>query len=138
MSVMALVGTSKGLFLLWGDDDRRQWEPEGPLLAGWGIYHATVDPRDGTVFAAANHTVYGPTVQRSRDRGKTWRRSRKIGLPEESGLKLQAAWHIEAGMREEPGTLYLGAAPGALFRSRDGGESWDVNRGILEHATRKG
>jgi hypothetical protein len=138
MSVLALVGTSKGLFLLWGDDHRRRWEPEGPLLAGWGIYHATVDPRDGTVFVAANHANYGPTVQRSHDRGKTWRRSQKIGLPEESGLTLEAAWHIEAGLPEEPGTLYLGAAPGAFFRSGDGGESWEVNRGILEHATRKG
>src|ERR1700759_2312782 len=102
MSVMALVGTSKGLFLLWGDDDRRRWEPEGPLLAGWGIYHATVDPRGGTVFEGANHTVSGATVQRSRDRGKTWTRSQKIGLPEESGLRLEAVWHIEPGVPEQP------------------------------------
>ena len=55
IGVLALVGTRKGLFLLHGDDDRRQWRAEGPLLAGWGIYHATVD-----------HTVYGPTVARRR------------------------------------------------------------------------
>jgi photosystem II stability/assembly factor-like uncharacterized protein len=101
------------------------------------VYHATVDPRDGTVYAAANHLVYGPTVQRSTDTGKTWTRSKQIGLPEESGLTLNAAWHIEPGPPEEPETLYLGADPGVLFRSDDGGETWEVNRGILEHPTRE-
>jgi photosystem II stability/assembly factor-like uncharacterized protein len=137
MGVMALVGTRKGLFSLWGDDDRREWRAQGPLLDGWGVYHATFDPRDGTVYAAANHVVYGPTVQRSTDGGATWVRSRKIGLPEESGLTLNATWHIEPGRPEEPETLYLGADPGVLFRSDDGGETWDVNRGLLEHPTRE-
>jgi photosystem II stability/assembly factor-like uncharacterized protein len=123
--------------LLWGDDDRRRWQAEGPLLDGWGVYHATFDPRDGTLFAAANHVVYGPTVQRSTDGGKMWRRSKQIGLPEESGLTLNATWHIEPGRPEEPQTLYLGADPGVLFRSDDGGETWAVNRGILEHPTRE-
>jgi hypothetical protein len=118
MGVAVLVGTRKGLYTLWGDDDRRRWRAEGPQLAGWGVFHAMLDPRDGAVYAAANHAVYGPTVQRSTDRGATWRRSRKIGLPEESGLTLN------------------GADPGVLFRSVDGGESWDVNRGLLEHPTR--
>jgi hypothetical protein len=73
---VALVGTTKGLFLLSSDDDRERWRTDGPLLDGWGIYHATMDPRDETMYAATNHRVYGPTVQRSSDHGKTWRRSR--------------------------------------------------------------
>jgi photosystem II stability/assembly factor-like uncharacterized protein len=136
IGVLALVGTRKGLFALWGDDDRRGWRVEGPLLDGWGVYHATVDPRDGMFYAAANHLVYGATVQRSADGGKTWARSKKIGLPEWSGLTVSAAWHIEPGLPQEPGTLYLGADPGILFRSDDAGETWEPNRGILEHPTR--
>jgi photosystem II stability/assembly factor-like uncharacterized protein len=138
MTVVALVGTAKGLFLLSGDDERRSWTADGPLLAGWGVYHAVVDPRDGTIFAAANHMVYGPTVQRSTDGGQTWRRSRKIGLPEGSGMTLNATWHVEPGLPSEPGTLYLGGDPGVLFRSDDGGESWVPNRGLLEHPSRAG
>jgi photosystem II stability/assembly factor-like uncharacterized protein len=137
IGVVALVGTTKGLFLLSGDDDRGRWRTEGPLLDGWGIYHATVDPRDGTMYAATNHRVYGSTVQRSSDHGKTWRRSRQVGLPEESGLTLEAVWHIEPGRSGDPNTLYLGTAPGALFRSDDGGDTWEVNRSILEHPTRQ-
>src|SRR3981081_1512194 len=102
IGVLALVGTRKGLFLLRSDDDRCRWQTEGPLLDGWGVFHATVDPRDGTVYAAANHLVYGPTVQRSTDTGKTWTRSQQIGLPEESGLTLNAAWHVEPGRAAEP------------------------------------
>ena len=134
--VMALVGTRKGLFLLRGDGDRRDWRVDGPLLDGWGVYHATVDPRDGTFYAAVNHLVYGPTVQRSADGGKTWERSKKIGLPEWSGLTVNAVWHIEPGLPQQPGTLYLGADPGVLFRSDDVGETWHPNPGILEHPTR--
>src|SRR4051794_23368489 len=138
IGVLALVGTTKGLFLLRGDDERRRWDAEGPLLAGWGIYHAVSDARDGTWYAATNHRVYGSTVQRSADAGRTWARSQKIGLPVESGLTLEAAWHVEPGRPEEPGSLYLGAAPGVLFRSGDGGDTWEVNRGLLEHPTRPG
>jgi photosystem II stability/assembly factor-like uncharacterized protein len=122
--------------LLWADDGRLEWEVEGPLLDGWGVYHATVDPRNETLYAAANHVVYGPTVQHSTDRGRTWKRSKQVGLPEDSGLTLNATWHIEPGRPEEPDTLYLGGDPGVLFRSDDGGESWEVNRGVLEHPTR--
>jgi hypothetical protein len=49
IGVLALVGTSKGLFLLRGDEDRQRWLVDGPLLEGWGVYHATRDPRDGTM-----------------------------------------------------------------------------------------
>jgi photosystem II stability/assembly factor-like uncharacterized protein len=57
-------------------------------------------------------------------------------LPEDSGLILNATWHVEPGRPDAPGTLYLGADPGILFRSDDGGETWEPNRGILEHPTR--
>jgi photosystem II stability/assembly factor-like uncharacterized protein len=137
VSVRALVGTRKGLFVFHGDDARREWHlAGGPLLEGWGIYHATVDARNGTVYAAANHLVYGPTVQRSADGGETWQRSQQIRLPEGSDQLFTKAWHVEPGRPEEPGTLYLGGDPAVLFRSDDGGETWVANRGLLEHPTR--
>jgi hypothetical protein len=100
------------------------------------VYHATVDARSGVIYAAANHYTYGPTVQYSSDAGKTWKRSGKLMLPDDSQLVVNATWHIEPGRPEEPETLYLGGDPALLFRSDDGGESWDPNRGLLEHPTR--
>jgi photosystem II stability/assembly factor-like uncharacterized protein len=123
--------------VLRSDADRRRWEVDGPLLDGWGVFHAVIDPRDGTLYAAANHLVYGPTLQRSTDGGATWTRSQKLGLPRDSGLTLNATWHIEPGRLDEPETMYLGADPGVLFRSDDRGETWKVNRGLLEHPTRQ-
>jgi photosystem II stability/assembly factor-like uncharacterized protein len=136
MSTAILAGTRKGLFILRSDDGR-DWEVEGPHLKGWDVFHATIDPRDGTLWVAANSWVYGGTVQRSTDGGKTWDRSENLGLPEESGLKLEKTWHVEPGHASQPKTLWLGGAPGALFRTDDGGETWEPVKGILEHPTRE-
>ncbi|MGZ8701184.1 MAG: WD40/YVTN/BNR-like repeat-containing protein [Gaiellaceae bacterium] len=134
MAVLLPVGTRKGLFLLRPDGGRSGWQVEGPLLPGWSVYHAIVDPRDGVLYAATNNPFYGATVHRSSDLGKNWERAEEIGLPEDSGLKLNATWHIEPGSDSE---LWLGGDPGVLFRSDDGGLHWDVNRGLLEHPTRE-
>jgi len=136
MSAVLLAGTRKGLFLARADASRKRWDVEGPYLTGWEIYHATIDPRDGVLYAAANNFVYGATVQRSTDEGRTWERSESLGLPEESGLTLARAWHVEPGHESEPSTLWLGGDPGVLFRSDDGGVNWEANRGILEHPSR--
>jgi photosystem II stability/assembly factor-like uncharacterized protein len=137
MGVVLPVGTKKGLFLLRGDDGRETWEVEGPLLPGWAVYHATVDPRDGVLYAATNNFFYGATVHKSADQGKNWERAEQIGLPEESGLKLNATWHVEPGSASESDTLWVGGDPGVLFRSDDGGLNWEVNRGLLDHPTRE-
>jgi photosystem II stability/assembly factor-like uncharacterized protein len=137
MSMVILAGTRKGLFLLRSDEDRRTWKVEGPLLTGWEIYHAMLDPRDGALYACTQSFPYGATVHRSNDLGKTWERAEEIGLPEESGLTLERTWHVEPGPDSEPDTLWLGGAPGVLLRSGDRGASWEVVRGILDHPTRE-
>jgi photosystem II stability/assembly factor-like uncharacterized protein len=135
MGVLLPVGTRKGLFLLRGEDT--SWEVEGPLLPGWSVFHAMVDPRDGVLYAATNNFLYGANVHQSSDLGETWERTENLGLPEESGLKLENAWHVEPGRASEPNTLWLGGDPGVLFRSDDGGRTWEVNRALLEHPTRE-
>jgi photosystem II stability/assembly factor-like uncharacterized protein len=137
MDVLILAATRKGLFLLRGDEGRREWRLEGPMLPGWEIYHAVLDPRDGVVYACTNSFAYGPTVHRSSDLGKTWERTESLGLPEDGELKLERTWHVEPGHEEEPNTLWLGGAPGVLFRSDDGGKTWEPNSGLLEHPTRE-
>ncbi len=132
MGVLLPVGTRKGLFLL-RSDDRQSWDVEGPLLPGWAIYHAIVDQRDGTLHAATNNAFYGATVHRSNDLGRTWERAEELGLPEDGELKLNATWHIEPGRDSE---LWLGGDPGVLFRSDDGGKTWQLNRALFEHPTR--
>jgi photosystem II stability/assembly factor-like uncharacterized protein len=136
MAVAVLVGTRKGLFVITGDESRREWSIDGPNLTGWDVFHAILDPRDESLYAATNNFVYGATVHRSSDRGRTWERSEGIGLPEDTGLTLEKTWHIEPGRADEPGTLWLGAAPGALFRTDDGGVTWEPVRSLLQDPTR--
>ena len=137
MTVLILVGTRKGVFRLRADAGRSDWELDGPLLTGWEVFHAIRDPRSGALHACTNNAVYGATVHRSTDDGASWERSEGLGLPEDSELTLERTWHVEPGHRSQPETLWLGAAPGALFRSDDGGATWQTVRGILEHPTRE-
>jgi photosystem II stability/assembly factor-like uncharacterized protein len=136
VDVAILVGTRKGLFVVRGDEGRRDWTVEEPTLTGWEVFHAVRDPRDGTLHAATNSWAYGPTTHRSSDGGSTWERAEEIGLPESSGLTLEKTWHVEPGRPDEPAVLYLGGTPGALLRSADGGSSWEPVAGIVEHPTR--
>src|SRR5207247_2095309 len=78
---------------------------------------------------------YGATVHRSADGGATWERAEEIGLPEESELKLARTWHVEPGHDER--TLWLGGDPGALLRSTDGGETFEMVPGLTLHPTRE-
>jgi photosystem II stability/assembly factor-like uncharacterized protein len=137
VSVLVLVGTRKGLFIVEGEEERRIWSLRGPFLTGWSIFHAVLDPRDGTIHAATNNEVYGATVHRSADGGETWTRAEELGLPEDTGLTLEKTWHVEPGREGEAGTLWLGAAPGVLFRTDDGGATWQPVDGIVRHETRE-
>ncbi len=137
MEVSILVGTRKGLFLLRGHEGRRRWRLEGPLLAGWEVMHAVQDRRDGTLYCCTSTYAYGATVHRSSDGGATWERAEEIGLPKESGLTLERTWHLRPGHPSRPHELWLGAAPGALLRSQDGGRTFQAVAGVLFHPTRE-
>lgn len=106
------------------------------MLAGWSVFHAVVDSRNGAWIAAANHRVFGPTIQRSIDEGRTWTRSTDMSLPSDSDLELNSVWHVEPGHVTQPDTLFLGADPGLLFRSDDSGATWQVNEALRLHRTR--
>lgn len=75
------------------------------------------------------------TLRTSEDWGRTWSEPERhsIRFPEDSGRALKQIWQIIPGRAAEPDTLYCGVEPAALFESRDGGESWEPNRGLLNH-----
>lgn len=136
-TVVLAVGTKRGLFLLTSRD-RRAWKATGPYLAGRRIFHAVLDTRNGArLFAADNGDFYGSFVRYSDDLGATWKEpTRPIAFPEGSGLVLRNIWIVEPGRAVEPKTLYAGVDPAALFASRDGGRTWELNDGLQRHPTR--
>jgi photosystem II stability/assembly factor-like uncharacterized protein len=136
--VNVLLGTRKGAFILQSDARRRTWKMRGPFLKGSSVFHLVFDKRDGrTIYAGVNSGHFGSTVQMTKDFGKTWGNAKKPPrFPESSGLSVENVWHVEPGLADEPDVLYAGVAPAALFRSSDGGNSWELNEGLNNHPTR--
>jgi photosystem II stability/assembly factor-like uncharacterized protein len=71
--VRVLVGTRKGAFILTSDGKRDKWEVNGPLFAGWELYHlkgSLADPN--RIYASQTSGWFGQVIQRSDDGGKNW------------------------------------------------------------------
>jgi photosystem II stability/assembly factor-like uncharacterized protein len=49
---------------------------------------------------------------------------------------LQQIWIMEAGGPDQKGLLWAGTIPGGLFRSDDGGESWELVRSLWDRPER--
>jgi photosystem II stability/assembly factor-like uncharacterized protein len=136
MKTLLLAGTKKGLFI-FKSEDRRAWHMTGPFSAGREINHAIYDRRNGRIFATANDAWFGCEIMSSPDMGKTWTAAtQNPKFPESSGQKLDRIWHIEPGRTGEPGVLFAGVAPAALFRSDDEGGTWSEVTSLTGHPTR--
>ena len=126
-TVKLLVGTSKGLFVLRATAARRSWQLEGPHLAGRAIYSVAHDGRGQRqrVWAGAASMHWGAVLVSTDDWGRTWDEPQEanVKFPADTGLALKQIWQIEPGLDSEPGTLYCGVDPAALFRTTDGGKS---------------
>ena len=129
-----LVGTRKGLFLLQGEPGA-PFDVAARAFAGETVEYALRDRRTGRVLAAVTSPFYGPKLWYADDPAGEWRQADGVALPEGGTRSLERIWVIVAG--EADGTLYAGGDPGVLFASRDGGTSWQLNRGLWEHPTRE-
>jgi hypothetical protein len=136
-TVVLMAGTKRGLFILTSTD-RQNWTVHKQALPAHRVYNATLDQRNGgRMFAADNGAFFGSFVQYSDDLGETWHEPKKgIEFPEESGQKLEAIWLIQPGRPDEPHTVYAGVDPASLWVSKDSGETWEPNEGLLNHPTR--
>lgn len=131
--VVVLAGTRKGLFR-FSSSDRRAWSTQGPFLTGKEVNHAVLDRRSGRILATANDAWFGCEVVWSDNQGMDWTpAAQSPSFRDTSGAKLDRIWHIEPGPASQPGVLYAGVAPAALFRSEDHGEHWAEVTGLSGH-----
>lgn len=142
-SVALLVATRKGAFILNSDNKRRKWEIKGPIFLGNIVHHLMLDPRDRrTMLMAAKTGHLGPTIFRSTDAGENWKEASKppafAKAPEgQKGRVVDHVFWLTPGHTSEPGVWYAGTSPQGLFRSEDGGDTWESITGFNDHPMRE-
>ena len=134
--VLVFAGTKKGLFIFKSDHARQKWQVEGPHHAGWAVQHTHYDARNGNIYCALDHMVYGSNIHRSTDMGKTWEIAEGLTYGEENKAATRI-WHIQAGHASQPNVVWAGGDPGLLYKSEDGGKTWREVMGINQHPTRE-
>jgi hypothetical protein len=140
--VTLLIATRKGAWFLKGDGGRRSWEIEGPVFLGHVVHHIVLDARDQrTLLMAARTGHLGPTVFRSTDDGKTWKEASKppafAKAPEgQKGRVVDHVFWLASGHPSELDVWYAGTSPQGLFRSEDGGDTWQSVTGFNDHPMR--
>ena len=130
---LLLVATRKGAWIYRGDAARKQWRSTGPHFLGHIISHLMLDPRDGkTLLAAASTGHLGPTIFRSTDMGKNWKEAARPPAfkKQEGGRTVNHTFWLTPAHKNEPNVWYAGTSPQGLFRSEDGGVSWNEFSGI--------
>ena len=134
--VFLLVGTKKGAFIFRSNGNRKRWQQDGPIFLGSEINHLVLDPRDGrTMLMAARTGHLGPTVFRSTNGGRAWKEAhRPPAFPKaDDGTDAKAVertFWLSPGHPSQPGVWYAGTSPHGLFRSDDGGVSWEPVSGF--------
>ena len=145
--VRVLVGTKKGAFVLTSDAKREKWEVSGPFFGGWEIYHIKGSPLNpDRLYASQSTGWYGQNMQRSDDGGKTWEPvGNKFvydGVPgthqwydgTAHPWEFKRVWHLEPSLTDAE-TVFAGVEDAALFRSSDGGKTWQELAGLRGHGT---
>ncbi|MEU4536070.1 exo-alpha-sialidase [Streptosporangium sp. NPDC023825] len=143
--VRVLVGTRKGAFILTSDGRRERWDISGPHFGGWEIYHVAGSPADPSrLYMSQSGGWFGQVIQRSDDGGATWEavgnRFQYDGVPgthqwydgTPHPWEFARVWHLEPSPTD-PDTVYAGVEDAALFRTVDGGQSWQELPGLREH-----
>ncbi len=143
--VRLLVGTRKGAFVLTSDERRERWEVDGPHFSGWEVYHVKGSPADpDRLYASQSRGWFGQVIQRSDDGGATWeaggndfqydgaRTTHKWYDNSDHPWDFARVWHLEPSLTD-PDIVYAGVEDAALFRSDDGGKSWQELPGLRMH-----
>jgi photosystem II stability/assembly factor-like uncharacterized protein len=131
--VVLSIGTKKGLFVAEAAKARRKFTFRGPFGPGVPVYSTLIDTRGKPrIYASSCNPFFGMKVLRSTDLGKTFKETKSApAFSKDDGRALANIWALEAGSGKRE--LLAGVEPASLFRSGDGGDSWEMVDGISNH-----
>src|ERR1022692_3569383 len=130
MPVDAVVG---GIFFFKEEAGIRDYKVTGVQTCALPISSTLIDTR-GTprLYASSCNPFFGMKLLRSTDMGKSFKETKSApAFPKEDGRALANIWSLEAGGGKKD--LWCGVEPASLFRSHDGGDSWELVPGISNH-----
>src|SRR5260221_1543873 len=123
MASHRLLRLSVALTLIWAGFSRPvqaasgKWPTSGP--PGGDVLSIAIDPRDSNLLYAG---TAGAGVFKSQDGGSNWR-----------STALNGGTVIALAIDSSRSRTVIAATPGSLFKTTDGGDSWEaVNEGILD------
>src|SRR5215470_17929566 len=132
--VVVGVGTKKGFFVLEGPASSKKLALHGPFSPGLPVNAMVIDRRGRTprIVAAPSSPWFGTTIQVSKDLGKKFKPTKSApAFAADDGRTLKNVWSLAEG---GDSTDYLcGVEPAALFRTDDGGDTWEKVAGITDH-----
>ena len=135
---LLMIGTRKGLWLA-RSEDRRTWSVEGPDDPVNEIHSVAIDTRGDhpRLLMGSRSWHWGTQVLHSDDLGGTWQRGADpaVKFPEDAGASLEAVWSL-APSPADPAVVWAGSEPSALWKSTDGGHSFELVRGLWDHPHR--
>ena len=124
------VGTRKGLFVV--KRNAGAWSLGKPAFPGEPVTQLLMNPHDGAWYVALRLGHFGVKLHKSTDAGASWKEIAAPAFPPKPTEGPQAddptPWTVDLiwGLAAGPGELWAGCLPAGLFRSRDGGASWQL------------
>src|SRR5476649_2298685 len=130
MDDRAWVATRKGLFEL-----RRRagsWGIECSSFVGEPVTMVLPPDPSGRMLAALDLGHFGVKLHASDDSGASWHEVDAPSLPPQPADAEGPDWRVTMvwSLERSGSSLFAGTLPGAFFRSRDGGESWQLDEAL--------
>ncbi|RMG25328.1 MAG: glycosyl hydrolase, partial [Bacteroidetes bacterium] len=120
----------------------RGWKYERDFFRGLPVSLTCPDARTGQWWVAIAHKHWGQKLHISADEGQSWRELPAPKYPRGEEVKpgvpasLRLIWAMAPGGADQPGRFYIGTEPGGLFRSQDGGQSFELVESLWRHPSR--
>ncbi len=136
-----IIGSKKGLIVYSKKANR--WSHIATHFLGIPVSAFLRDSRTGFWWAALNHGHWGIKLHLSKDEGLNWSEIEAPKFPDGSEFKegvpakVQDIFCIQEGAKEEVGTVWIGTRPGALFKTEDGGKSFQLNEALWNLPSRQ-